>query len=125
METAFGLTIPRTLEDVCNPAEMALLVHDMQVGIVSQIPDGPVVIARVSEVLAIVRGCGMRVCFTRHLSLPREFMGSFQYRMAMNWQHVERADDVRPWFLRDSPAFPIVPDIAPLQSEAIFDKLTM
>ena len=81
--------------------------------------------ARVSEALAIARGCGMRVCFTRHLSLPREFMGSFQYRMAMNWQHVERADDVRPWFLRDSPAFPIVPDIAPLQSEAIFDKIAM
>jgi nicotinamidase-related amidase len=125
MEQAFGLTIPRTLEDVCNPADMALLVYDMQVGIVSQVADGPALVARVGRTLAIARGCGMRVCFTRHLSLPREFMGSFQHRMAMDWQRVQSPDEVRPWFLRDSPAFELVPEIAPLQSEPIFDKIAM
>ena len=125
MEKAFGLTIPRTLEDVCNPSDMALLVYDMQVGIVSQVPDGSGLTARVSEVLAIARASGMRVCFTRHLSLPREFMGSFQYRMAMNWQRVDLADDVQPWFLRDSPGFEIVPEVAPRQSEPVFDKIAM
>lgn len=125
MEKAFGLTIPRSLEDVCNPADMALLVYDMQVGIVSQVPDGPAIVARVQDALAIARGCGMRVCYTRHLSLPREFMGSFQYRMAMAWQRVERADEVRPWFLRDAPGFAIPPELAPLPSEPVFDKITM
>ena len=52
-------------------------------------------------------------------------MGSFQYRMAMSWQKVDRPEDVKPWFLRDSPAFQIVPELAPLASEAIFDKITM
>ena len=125
MEQAFGLTIPRTLEDVCHPAEMALLVYDMQVGIVSQVADGPGIVARVGEVLASARSCGMRVCYTRHLSLPREFMGSFQHRMAMIWQRVDRADEVRPWFLRDSPGFRLVPELAPRDSEVIFDKLAM
>jgi len=125
MEQAFGLTIPRTLDEVCNPADMALLVYDVQVGIVSQVPDGAGIVARVGEVLAIARACAMRVCFTRHLSLPREFMGSFQYRMAMSWQRVQKADDVRPWFLRDSPAYQLVPDLAPRQSEVIFDKIAM
>jgi nicotinamidase-related amidase len=125
MEQAFGLTIPRTLEDVCNPADMALLVYDMQVGIVNQVRDGSGVVARVGEVLAIARSCRMRVCYTRHLSLPREFMGSFQYRMAMSWQRVERADEVRPWFLRDSPAFQLVPQLAPREGEVIFDKIAM
>jgi len=32
---------------------------------------------------------------------------------------------VRPWFLRDSPGFQIVPELQPLASEAIFDKLAM
>jgi biuret amidohydrolase len=121
VEKAFGLTIPRTLEDVCNPVDMALLVYDMQVGIVSQIPDGPAVVARVKGALATARGCGMRVCFTRHMSLPREFMGSFQYRMAMNWQRVDRVDEVRPWFLPDSPGFQIVGELAPQPAEPIFD----
>jgi nicotinamidase-related amidase len=125
MESAFGLRIPRTLEDVCNPVDMALLVYDMQVGIVSQLRNGPDVVARVRDVLTVARGCRMRVLFTRHLSLPRELMGAFQYRMAMGWQRVESPDQVKPWFLRGSPAFEVVPELTPLPSEAVFDKITM
>jgi hypothetical protein len=40
MEHAFGLDIPGTLGEVCNPKRIALLVYDMQVGIVSQIKNG-------------------------------------------------------------------------------------
>jgi nicotinamidase-related amidase len=43
----------------------------------------------------------------------------------MSWQRVDRPDDVRPWFLRDSPGFQIVSELTPLSSEAIFDKITM
>jgi biuret amidohydrolase len=32
---------------------------------------------------------------------------------------------VHPWFLRDSPGFELAPEMAPLPSEAIFDKITM
>lgn len=32
MERAYGLDIPRTLEGVCDPQKMALLVYDMQDG---------------------------------------------------------------------------------------------
>jgi biuret amidohydrolase len=41
MDDSFGLTVPRALADLCNQREMALLVYDMQVGIVSQVKDGP------------------------------------------------------------------------------------
>src|SRR5258708_8948366 len=40
----------------------------------------------------------------------------------------QRTDDpakVKPWFLRDAPAFAIVPELEPRPSEAIFDKLGM
>jgi nicotinamidase-related amidase len=67
----------------------------------------------------------MRVFFTRHLSLPKQLMGAAQYRMAMAWQRVDDPEKVQPWFLRDSPAFQIVPELEPLPSEAIFDKLAM
>lgn len=125
MEQAFGLTIPQTLEDVCNPREMALLVYDMQVGIVRQLKNGASIVARVKLVLEAARAAGMRVLFTRHLSLPREWMGSFQFRMGMQWQHVDRPDKVQPWFLRGSPAFELVPELTPLASEVVLDKITM
>src|SRR5499427_2241554 len=97
----------------------------MQVGIVRQLRNGVEVTARVAEVLELARGSGMRVFFTRHMSLPRELMGSFQYRTAMAWQHVDDPARVIPWFLRDSPSFQIVPELAPRATEAIFDKITM
>jgi biuret amidohydrolase len=59
------------------------------------------------------------------MSLPKELMGAFGYRMAMAWQRTDDPEKVNPWFLRGSPAFEITPELAPRQSEAIFDKLTM
>jgi nicotinamidase-related amidase len=125
MQQAFGVSIARSLEDVGNPREMALVVYDMQVGIVRQVHDGAGIVARVQEVLELARSCAMRIFFTRHMSLPRELMGAFQYRMAMSWQRVDSPDKVQPWFLRDSPSFAIVPELTPRPSEAIFDKITM
>jgi nicotinamidase-related amidase len=97
----------------------------MQVGIVRQLADGPQVLQRVLRVLESARTAGMRVFFTRHLSLPLELMGASQYRMAMAWQRVDRPELVKPWFLRDSPGFALAPDLQPRPSEAIFDKLAM
>src|SRR5258708_14541498 len=125
MKQAFGINVPQTLADVCDRSRLALVVYDMQVGIVSQLPGADAVTARVARVLEASRSAGLRVFFTRHMSLPRELMGAFQYRMAMAWQRVDDPAKVEPWFLRDSPGFAIVPELKPRPSEAIFDKLAM
>jgi len=125
MKQAFGVDIPDGLEDICDAKRLALLVYDMQVGIKSQLKDGDVFVGRVRLVLEAARSAGVRVFFTRHMSLPKELMGAFQYRMAMAWQRVDDPEKVAPWFLRDSPGFALVPELQPLPSEAIFDKITM
>jgi biuret amidohydrolase len=125
MQRTFGLNIPQTLEDVCDPSRLALIVYDMQMGIVSQIHNGQQITEKVVAVLNAARAAGLRVFFTRHMSLPKELMGVSQLRMAMAWQRVNSVDEVKPWFLRDSPGFHLVPEVSPLPSEAIFDKLAM
>src|SRR5215213_2313050 len=125
MEHAYGLDIPRTLEEVCDPTRMALVVYDMQVGIVSQLSNGPKIVARVAEVLRAAREGGYRVFFSRHISLPKELMGISQLRQAMTWQRVERVEEVEPAFPRDSAQVRIVPELSPLPSEAIIDKITL
>lgn len=125
VEKAFGLEIPRTLEDVISPERTALLVYDMQVGILSQIKNGSQITGQVLKVLEAARAAGMRVFFGRHLSLPLEATGAFQMRMAMAWQHVDSVSEVRPWFLRGTPGFELAPELAPRPSEVIFDKITM
>lgn len=125
MQRAFGLDIPQMLDDVCDPTRLALVVYDMQVGIVSQIESGQQITDRVVKVLAAAREAGVRVFFTRHMSLPKELMGVSQFRMAMAWQRVKSPDEVRPWFLRDAPGFQLIQEMNPLPSEAIFDKITM
>jgi biuret amidohydrolase len=119
------LQIPDKLEDVCDPERLALLVYDMQVGVVGQLDDGPQVAARVIAVLEAARQAGLRVFFIRYMSLPKELMGISQLRTAMAWQHKTAVEDVVSPFLRDSPGFQLLPELAPRESEAIFDRLTM
>jgi len=125
MKTVLGLSVPQTLEEVCNPRQVALLVYDMQVGILSQIKNPEEITGQVLKVLAAARGAGVRVFFSRHLSLPKELMGMSQYRMAMAWQRTDSPEQVNPWFLRDAPGFQIAPELNPRPSEGVFDKLTM
>jgi nicotinamidase-related amidase len=125
MKRIAGLDIPQTLEEACDPQRLALVVYDMQVGILHQLKDAQAIVTRVAKVLEAARAAGVRIFFMRHLSLPKELMGTFAYRMAMAWQRTDNPDEVKPWFLRDSPGFAITPELAPRASEAIFDKLTM
>jgi biuret amidohydrolase len=125
MRSAYGIKIPQTLEEICDPDRIALLVYDMQVGILSQIRNAEWITHQVLKVLTAARDTGVRVFFSRHLSLPKELMGRFQYRMAMAWQRVDSPGKMTPWFLRDSPGFQIAPELQPRPSEGVFDKLTM
>jgi nicotinamidase-related amidase len=45
--------------------------------------------------------------------------------MAMTWQRTVSPEQVKPWFLRDSPGFQIIPELSPRPTEGVFDKLTM
>lgn len=125
MGKAFGLDIPRTLEEVCDPRRMALLVYDMQAGIASQVSDGAEITARVGALLGAAREGGFRVFFSRHISLPRELMGVFQLRQAMAWQRAESAETVGQAFPPGAPQTQIVPELEPLPSEAVSDKISM
>jgi biuret amidohydrolase len=125
VKTAYGLSIPQTLEEVCDPQRVALLVYDMQVGILSQIKNPEQITLQILKVLLAAREAKVRVFFSRHLSLPKELMGMFQFRMAMAWQGADSPEEVNPWFLRDAPGFQIMPALKPRPTEGVFDKLTM
>jgi len=126
LKSVYGLNIPQNLDEACaDPRRLALIVYDMQVGILRQLEHGAEVTAKVADVLHAARQAGVRVFFMRHMSLPKEVMGVFQFRMAMAWQRVSQPDDVSPWFLRDTPGFQLTPELQPLSSEAVFDKITM
>jgi biuret amidohydrolase len=125
MEKAFGLEIPEDLEEACQLDRTALVVYDMQVGIFGQLSNGSEIKSKVIKVLQAARERGLRIFFMRHMSLPNQLSGVFQLRTAKAWQRAASVKDVKPWFLRDSPGFQLIPEITPLASEAIFDKITM
>jgi nicotinamidase-related amidase len=117
--------IPKTIRDACDPVTMAVIVYDMQVGVVDQLPDGAKTVEHVCQVLTAARSGGYPIFYTRHMSLPPELMGTAQLRTAMAWQHVDDPEKVESWFLRDTPGFQIVPDLSLRADEAVFDKLAM
>jgi biuret amidohydrolase len=117
------LPIPTSLSEACRPDRLALLVYDMQVGILGQIPNREEVVRNVSHVLQAARAHGVRTYFTRHITLPVALMGVAQLRMWRAWQRVDRLSDVRSPFLPDAPHTQIVSDLEPTENEAVLDKL--
>ena len=125
MKQIRGLSIPSGLEELCEPRRTALLVYDMQIGICSQIREGARIIERCAVALAAARRAGMRVVFTRHLSCPKNWMGTTQLRTAMAWQRTADPEAVKSWFLRGAPASEVVPELKPSADELVLDKLSM
>jgi nicotinamidase-related amidase len=124
MKQYSGIEIGEGLSDYCRPDRMALVVYDMQIGIITQVKGADETLKRVKHVVDAARTGGFRIIFMRHMSMPKELMGAFQFRQAMAWQRTSDPGAVSPWFLRGSPGFEIAPELEPRPSEAILDKLT-
>ncbi len=75
--------------------------------------------------LDLGRRAGLRIFFTRHISLPVEVAGVAQLRTAMDWQRLDRVEQVVAPFPPDAPQSRIVPELAPRSSEAVLEKITM
>lgn len=125
MDERNGLTVPRSLREVCDPGRLALLVYDMQVGVLRQINDRDKVVAEAVRVVDAARAAGVRTYFLRHTTLPVELMGVSQLRMWRAWQQVESADDVVSAFPPDAAQSQLVPELRPTEREAVVDKITM
>src|SRR3954468_17372430 len=125
MDELNGLQIPESLADALQPERLALIVYDMQIGVVRQIPDGDGVVANVRRVLDAARGRGVRTVFMRHYSMPRALAGVYQLRQAKVWQRKSRAADTEPLIPHGSPGFELVPELLPTADEAVLDKITM
>lgn len=108
-----------------NVARTALLVYDMQRGIASQISDAQRVIAACKTAIDAARRAGMRIAYSKHMSLPPAWLGGTQLRTAMAWQRVQKPEDVKSWFARGSEAAEIVPELAPSGDDLVVEKFAM
>jgi biuret amidohydrolase len=123
MQSIHGVTIPETLAEAAAVETTALVVYDMQLGIVRQLANAPAVLEQVLRLLEFARSAGIRVFFMRHMSLPKRLAGAFQLRQMMVWQRKASVEDVQPWFLRGSPGFALAPELQVRDDEVIFDKI--
>jgi nicotinamidase-related amidase len=125
VKTRDGRRIPTTVAEICDPRFAALIVYDMQVGVVSQIANGETITSSVGRLLEAARASGMPVYFTRHCWLPDRYAGVAQQRRAMIWQHKADPADTRVPFDVGSAPWEIVPELSPRRDEVVIDKITM
>jgi biuret amidohydrolase len=120
-----GLEIPETLEDALDPATLAFVVYDMQVGVLGQIAGADAVLAAVLRLLEATRAAGVRTVFVRHYFMPTALQGVYQLRQAKVWQRKDRAAETTPLIPHGSPGFELAPALAPRPDEPVIDKITM
>jgi nicotinamidase-related amidase len=125
MKSIGGLSLPLRIAEICNPMSTALLIYDLQVGIRSQVSDGDRITDACATAIAAARKSGMRIVYTRHLSMPKPWIGLTQYRTAMAWQRTDDPSMVKQWFPRGAQASEIVPELAPDDSDLIIEKFSM
>jgi nicotinamidase-related amidase len=122
---AYGLSIPTELAELCDPSRTAVIIYDMQAGIVSQISEGKAIAERCQLLLSRARAGGYRVYFLRHMWLPNRLAGVGQFRRAMIWQRKGDPMSTKPPFGPGSAAWQIVPELMPNDDECVIDKITM
>lgn len=125
MQNFRGLEIRSTLDEFCDRQHMALLVYDMQVGIVDQIADGARITEKVAELIRAARAAGMRTVFTRHVSVPLAAAGAAALRTAMLWQRRDDVAELVDPFPPDGPHTQLVPQLQPGPDDVVLDKLAM
>jgi len=125
MDRFNGMDIPESLADALRPSTLALVVYDMQVGVLGQIADGRRVLDNVLRVLAAARERRVRTVFLRHYSMPTELAGVYQLRQAKVWQRKAHASETRPLIAHGTPGFELARELEPRASEAVLDKITM
>ena len=113
MQQANGVAVPETVAEMCSPSSTAVLVYDVQVGILSHVQDRDGVIGRIRAVITAARAAHVPVVYVRHVSVPPTHMGVAALRAAMAWQRTQRAAEVRSAFPPEAPHTQLVPELAP------------
>ena len=125
MQHAYGVAVPDTVAEMCSPQSAAVLVYDVQVGILSHVADRDAVVGRIRSVLDAARANGVPVFYVRHVSVPPTHMGVAALRVAMAWQRTQTATEVQSAFPPDAPQTQLADELAPVDGEPVFDKLGM
>ena len=125
MDRFNGLDVPESLDDALHPQTLALLVYDMQVGVLAQIAGADPVLRNVMRLMDAARERRVRTIFLRHYFMPTRLAGTYALRQAKVWQRQARAADTRPLIPYGSPGFQLAPEIVPREDEAVIDKVTM
>ena len=125
MPEAFGFSVPTQVEQLADPSRTAIIIYDMQVGIISQIEEGTTVLKKCSELVAAARQSGYRIFFTRHMWLPLRASGVGQLRRAMIWQRTEDSAKLGTPFLPGSGPWQIAAELNPGADDVLIDKITM
>jgi nicotinamidase-related amidase len=122
---AFGFSVPTQVKQLADPSRTAIIIYDMQVGIISQIEEGTTVLKKCLELVAAARQSGYRIFFTRHMWLPLRASGVGQLRRAMIWQRTEDSAKLGTPFLPGSGPWQIAAELNPGADDVLIDKITM
>jgi nicotinamidase-related amidase len=125
MQQAFGIDVPETVAEMCRSSRSSVLVYDAQVGIYQHVRERDQVVERTGQILSVARELDVPVFYVRHVSLPPSHLGAAALKTAMAWQRTDKATEVTQAFPPGAEHSQLMPELAPVGAEPVFDKLGM
>lgn len=117
-------SVPRSVEEVLDPARTALIVWDMQNGIGARAHGADQCVARIGELADAARSAGVPVIYSRHTAPPLELTSAAGLRSLMKRQNVTDPSAVKPFMQAGTPDVEIMPGLAPRPGDTVIEKST-
>lgn len=121
MKSAFGLSIPETIEELVQE-DVALLIWDMQHAIADRVSNREEVIANIQILLKAAHTRGIPVIFSQHYSVPFEAEDVSWIRTWWKRSGLDSPSELQPLAIPGSFAWEILAEVAPVAGDVVLPK---
>ncbi len=124
MKVFNGKNIYETIEEMADPSHTALILWDLQNGLVNNIYNKEEFVENIKNLIKAARSHNMKIIYTKITPLPFEYMPSTSIYFLMKLLHIDDPSKLPVFMKPGSPEAEIYAEFKPEQNDFVLNKNT-